>query len=184
MLRIFTAKLKFFWTYLVRFRGNHQAYLRYLGVRIGAGCKIGTSIGNFGTEPWLIEIGDRVSITEGVVFLTHDGSSRLFRGQYADMNAEFGNRFGPIRVQDDCFIGVNTIVLPGVTIGPNVIVGAGSVVTKDLPGDSVYAGNPARRIGTLDEYIERYRAKMIPVEAADRDALRRELTRHFWGSER
>lgn len=50
------------------------------------------------------------------------------------------------------FIGTDSIILPGIEIGSNVVIGAGSVVTKDVPPDTVFAGNPARFIRTLDEY--------------------------------
>jgi serine acetyltransferase len=74
--------------------------------------------------------------------------------------------------------------MPGVSIGPNSIVGVGSVVNKDVPPDTVVAGVPARPIYTLDEYIDRYGSKMIPIQAETRKDLRRELTRRFWGEER
>jgi acetyltransferase-like isoleucine patch superfamily enzyme len=142
------------------------------------------SLGNFGTEPWLIELGNRVTLTSGVILVTHDGASRLFRQIHPDMNPLYGNRFGTIRIHDNCFIGVNTIVLPQVAIGPNAIIGAGSVVNRDVPPNMVVAGNPVRDICTLDEYIERYRQKMLPINALDRSGLRRELTRALWDEER
>jgi acetyltransferase-like isoleucine patch superfamily enzyme len=128
----------------------------------------------FGTEPWLVEIGARTTIAAGVVFLTHDGSSRIFRHLIPEGSA-FGNRFGRVRVGDDCFVGVNTILLPGVNVGPMSIVGAGSVVTRDVPPRTVAAGVPARALCTLDEYIESYRRKMIPGLPSDRASLRRRL---------
>jgi acetyltransferase-like isoleucine patch superfamily enzyme len=176
--------MRYYYLYGVRFRGDNVAFLRYLGVKIGARCLISTTIHNFGTEPWLIEIGNDVSITSGVVFLTHDGSSRLFRKEFSEMNAKYGNRFDVIRINNNSFVGVNAIIMPGVTIGPDAVVGSGSVVTKNVPAGSVVVGSPARIISTLDEYIERYRQKSIPVEALDRSTLRRELTRRFWGEER
>lgn len=184
ILRTFWERFIFFWNYLLRFRGDHVAYLRFIGVKIGEGCLISASVHNFGTEPWLIEIGDKVSITDGVIFLTHDGSSRLFRKKIAGMNPQYGNRFGAIRIGNNCFIGVNAIIMPGITIGSGSIVGAGSVVTNDVPQNSVVAGNPARLICTLDEYIERYQLKSIPAQAQDRKTLRRELTKIFWNEER
>ena len=184
MFQAIWERLRFFFLYIVRFRGDNVAFLRFLGVRIGNHCQISTSIHNFGTEPWLVEVGNDVSITDGVIFLTHDGSSRLFRKKFPDMNVKYGNRFGPIQIHDNCFIGFNTIILPGISIGPDSIVGTGSVVTKNIPAGSVAAGNPARVICTLAEYIERYHQKSIPVEAQNRVALRRELTKRFWGEER
>ena len=79
---------------------------------------------------------------------------------------------------------MRSIILPDVTIGPNSIVGAGSIVVKDVPPNTVVAGVPAREVATVDEYIEKYKAKMIPINAKNRQDLRQELTNHFWGEER
>jgi acetyltransferase-like isoleucine patch superfamily enzyme len=167
----------------VRSAGNKINYLRRKGVRIGQGCQIVATADAFGSEPWLIEIGSRVTIAEGVIFLTHDGASRLFRAQIPQ-GSRYGNRFGRILIHDECFIGLNSILMPGVEIGPYSIVGVGSLVNKDVPPHMVYAGVPAKPICTVEEYIERYKEKMIPIQSEDRAALRKELTRYFWGEER
>ncbi len=87
-----------------------------------------------------ITIGDHTKIGPGCHFLTADHPrdamerrKRLVRGR-------------PIKVGDDCWFGGNVTVLPGVTIGDRCIIGAGSVVTKDVPSDSVYVGNPAHKV--------------------------------------
>ncbi len=172
-----------FWQRYVRYRGNRVAYLRHIGVRIGEGCDILNGIKDFGTEPWLIELGNRVTLTHGVTLITHDGASRLFR-QSVPGSSRWGNRFGTIRILDNSFIGVNTIIMPGVQIGPHSIVGAGSVVTKDVPPRTVAVGVPARPVCSLDEYINRYQQKMIPITAQDAQALRKELTQTLWGEVR
>ncbi len=184
MIGKFKDVLRFYYDYIVRFRGDKIAYLRSLGVRIGSNCEILTQIGNFGTEPWLIELGDRVAVAGAVALFTHDGASRVFRSEFPDMNATFGNRFGTIRILDNCVIGYGAIILPGVTIGPNSVVGAGSVVVKDVHPGTIVAGNPARRLCSLEEHIAKYQAKMLPLMARDRVALRRELTTMLWGEER
>jgi hypothetical protein len=164
-------------------RGSKAAYLRRAGARVGSRTTLLNRVGEFGSEPWLIEIGSDVAIASGVAFVTHDGASRVFRGSIPGSSA-FGNRFGPIRVRDNCVIGMRAILMPGVTIGPDSIVGAGSVVTRDVPPRTVAAGVPARVLCTLDEYVERYRQAMIVGLSSDRALLRRQLTRHFFGEER
>ena len=164
-------------------RGSKVAYLRRAGARIGLDTLLLNRVGEFGSEPWLIEVGSRVSIASGVVFVTHDGASRVFRERLPGSSV-FGNRFGPIRVRDNCVVGLRAILLPGVSIGPDSIVGAGSVVTRDVPPGTVAAGVPARVLCPLDEYVEAYRQAMIPGLSSDRLELRRQLTRHFWGEER
>jgi acetyltransferase-like isoleucine patch superfamily enzyme len=150
-------------------------YARYKGVRVGEGCRVYTT--KFGTEPFLISIGNNVTITQGVVFLTHDGSTWLFRD-------EKGRRFlyNSIEIGSNVFIGVNSIVMPGVIIGDNVIVGAGSVITKSIPSDKIVAGNPARIIGefnlykskALTEYFsERDVDKLVPYESRIKKLLTR-----------
>ena len=79
---------------------------------------------------------------------------------------------------------MNTIIMPDVEIGPNSIVGLGSIVTKNILPDMVYAGIPAKPICTLDEYITHYKEKMIDIKASNRQDLRSELTKYFWGFER
>jgi acetyltransferase-like isoleucine patch superfamily enzyme len=112
-------------------------YLKKCGTKIGSNCRIYTI--NFGSEPWLIELGNNVTITSGVKFLTHDGSMCLFQ----DFK---GRRFSynKISIGNNVFIGVNSIIMPGVVIGNNVIIGAGSVVTKSIPDNYIVGGNPAR----------------------------------------
>jgi maltose O-acetyltransferase len=95
---------------------------------------------------FLIRIGDNVTFAPNVRIIAHDASTKQFLGS---------TRIASVRIMDDCFIGDSVIVMPGVTIGPRVIVGAGSVVTRDIPPDSVAAGNPARVIGALDEYLKK-----------------------------
>jgi len=183
LLRVLARELKAGFLRYVFYRGNKIAYLRHLGVQIGQDCDLLNSVINFGTEPWLIELGQRVTLAEGVILYTHDGANRVFRDQLPN-SSRWGNRFGTIRILDNCFIGANAIIMPGVQIGPNSIVGAGSVVAKDVPPQTVVAGVPAEMIHTLAEYIERYKGKMIPIESTNRQELRQELTQRLWGERR
>lgn len=131
-----------------------EAYARARGVKIGKGCSIATRM--FGSEPYLVEIGDNVQITNDVRFFTH-GGGWVFRHK----DPEFDS-FGKIKIHDNVYIGNGTMILPGVIIGNNVVIGAGSIVTKSIPDNVVVAGNPARIVCTIDDFFvkaNRYNVK-------------------------
>ena len=127
---------------------------RKLGVKIGDNCRLLDNV-RFHSEPYLITIGNHVSITDSE-FITHDGAVWIFREEMPEIDS-----FGRINVGDNIFIGSKCLILPGVSIGNNTIVGAGSVVTKDLEGGFVYAGVPAKRICTIDEYRDKNEPRFI-----------------------
>lgn len=118
--------------------------LRLSGAKIGENCHIYGSIDS-GHE-FLVSIGNNVTLASGCRLLTHDGSTKKIIGY---------SRVGNIVVGNDVFIGAFSIVLPNIKIGSKVIVGAGSVVTKDIPDNSIAVGNPARVIGTYDDYVSK-----------------------------
>lgn len=132
------------WHLLSRTVGGDRA-ARAIGVKVGEGCRILS--GRYGDDPHLITIGDRVTVSGGVVLITHDGSAWLARDERGRRY-----RFGRITIGNDVFIGSNAIIMQGVRIGSRVIVGAGSVVTKSVPDGIIVAGNPARPIGRFDEW--------------------------------
>ncbi len=70
----------------------------------------------------------------------------------------------PVRIGKNCWLGAGVVVLPGVTIGDNVVIGAGSVVTKDLPSDVVAVGNPCRVLRPIEEKDMQfyYKQRRIP----------------------
>ena len=143
--------------------------MRRNGITVGEGCRIFTRIGS--TEPWLISIGDRVTISSDVHFITHDnGIIKVLDGK-TDV-------VGPITIGDRCFIGMNSTILLGVTLGENCIVGAGSVVTHSFPPNTVLAGNPARAICTTAEYAAKYRNKAIDFSAIPQDQREKFLKAH------
>jgi len=99
---------------------NRINYLRNKGIKIGKDGEIRTM--SFSTEPYLIEIGNKVRIASGTNFITHDGSIMCFRDELK------GGVFGKIKIGNNVFIGMNSIILLNTTIGDNCIIGAGSVV--------------------------------------------------------
>src|SRR3954447_2492540 len=132
------------------------AHARGLGVAVGENCRILGA--QFGSEPYLIEIGDHVTVASGVQFITHDGGVWVLRDKYPDLDV-----IGRITVFDNVFIGNGATIMPGVTIGPDSVVAACAVVTKDVPARTVVAGVPARMVRTLEEYEQRSLARGIHV---------------------
>lgn len=134
---------------------GNVALARRKGVTVGGECRV--YIREFGAEPFLLTIGDRVTIAPGCRLITHDGST----GLVLDEDGQRFQHYAPISIGSDVFIGVNSVVLPGVTIGSRVVVGAGSVVTRDVPDDSVVLGNPARVVGTFGNFSDRVRKMYV-----------------------
>lgn len=128
---------------------NHVKYAKKIGVNMGDNVHLYGQIG-WGTEPWIITLGNNVYITNGVRFITHDGATLLFRDKIPDLEIT-----KPITLGNDVYVGNNVLFLPGVTVGNRVIIGAGAVVTKDIPDNSVAVGVPARVVKSADEYLEK-----------------------------
>lgn len=108
-------------------------------------------------RPWMLKIGKYCKITKGVTILTHDYSRSVLRRKYG----EFIGEAGITKIGDNVFIGMHSIILMGTHIGSNSIVGAGSVVKGNFPDNVVIAGNPARVICTLDEYLTKRKARTL-----------------------
>lgn len=128
-------------------------YASLVGVRLGIGNWIATK--NFGSEPYLITIGSYCQITHGVCFYTH-GGAHVLRRKYPDFDF-----FGKIVIGDYVYIGTGAQILPGVTIGNGSMVAAGSIVTKSVPENVIVGGNPARIIGDVNSFFEKYRSYNI-----------------------
>lgn len=128
-----------------------------LEIAVANGLKIGKNAAIMGgviIDPghcFLIEIGDNVTLAPRVHVLAHDASTK---------RALNYTRIARVKIGSDVFIGAGSVVLPGVTIGDKCIIGAGSVVTKNIPENSVAAGNPCRVIGTYESYMEKNRKKI------------------------
>lgn len=147
------------------------------GLKLGSDCRI-LGVPNFGSEPYLIKIGDRCTITSGVKFVNHDGGTWVFRRepQYNHIK-----KYGRIEIGSNCFIGINSIIMPNVKIGNNCVVGAGSIVTKDIPDNCVAVGSPAKVIMSLEEYIQKSEKNRTIFPEVLETSKREYLTNLFWG---
>lgn len=133
------------------------SYLRKIGVKVGDGCRFfdPESVVIDKQNPYMLVLGDNVRITHGVVILTHDYSTSVIAGAYGD----FYGSVGHVHIGNNVFVGINSIILKNTNIGDNVIIGAGSVISGDIESNSVYAGVPAKKIMSLDEFRKKISSK-------------------------
>jgi len=127
------------------------ATLRRMGMGIGKGVRLPASTYIDSSHCFLITIEDWCFFGPECLILAHDAQMDEFLD---------AGRIGRVLVRSHSHIGARTVILPGVEIGPRTIVGANSVVSRSLPPDTVCAGNPARVLRTLDEYLEWHRSRM------------------------
>lgn len=134
--------LKYYILYFI----NPVNAARSVGVEIGKNCRLIGTV-TFGSEPYLISIGNHVSISHKTDFITHDGAVWVFREKNPEIDL-----FAPIKIGNNVFIGMNCTIMPGTIINDNVIIGANSMVKGNIESNSVYAGTPAKKIKSIDEY--------------------------------
>lgn len=146
------------------------AYARKIGVNIGENCRLINSP-NWGSEPWLISIGDRTEISFDCIFITHDGATWVFRD-----DETYGRvmKFGKIEIGNNCFVGARSIILPGVKIGDRAVIAAGSVVTKNVPEGEIWGGNPAKYITKVEEYAKKCLEQMPKYDMTNYKKNKRE----------
>lgn len=160
MLKRIISILEFY--YVNRSGSAKINYLRKQGAKIGKGTKLNCSTNAFGTEPYLIEVGEMSYFSAGVQMFTHDGGVMVLNhlGFFGEKNMD---KMGRIKIGNNVYIGTNALILPDVAIGDNCVIGAGAVVTKSIPSGSVAAGVPAKVICSLEEYGERAKSKTYPT---------------------
>jgi acetyltransferase-like isoleucine patch superfamily enzyme len=153
-------------------KSDSETYIEYLrksGVLIGKQVKFynpRTNVVDM-TRPYLIEIGDKVKITRGVVILTHGFDWCVLREIY---KRPFGSA-DKVTIGNNVFIGMNVIILKGVSIGNNVIIGAGAVVTSNIQSNSVAVGNPARVVCSLTDYYDKLKSRELCEAAIEAQAI-------------
>lgn len=131
-------------------RKKHHSRLISNGLKIGKNSHVNDGVFLDPSHCFLISIGNNCTLAPNVRLIAHDAS--LFK--YIGIT-----KIGRINIYDNCFLGDSAIILPNVSIGPKAIIGAGSVVTKDIPENSVAAGTPAKVITTFDEYLREHQER-------------------------
>lgn len=149
------------------------------GMQVGDGVSIVSPTStSFGSEPYLITLGDHVRISGGVMFSNHDGGTWAFRHEEKYHSV---GKFGRISVGDYTFIGARVMILPGVKIGRKCVIGACSLVTKDVPDGMVVGGVPAKVICTTKEYAEKCKSQLPDGWLTDTEtkSLKEKLLKYY-----
>jgi acetyltransferase-like isoleucine patch superfamily enzyme len=161
---------------------------RHLGLRaVGDGCYIQMNVAI--TDPAYVRLGNNVHLT-GCTLFGHDGAVSMLKQAYG-LSLD---KVGKIDIRDNVFVGHQAIIMPGVTIGPDAIVAAGAVVTRDVPPGSIVGGVPARVIGSVPDLVRRLQTETASLPwhghpfmqagyAGPSDAaLDRRRIEHFFGA--
>ncbi len=149
-------------------RTSPKRYIKFLrkqGIKVGDNLWVTPDVKSLSIDisrPSLLEIGNQVRLNRNLTILTHDGGYYVLRNKYK----EFIPQSGRVKIGNNVYFGRNCTVFKGVTIGDNCIIGFGSVITKDIPSDSVAVGAPAKVISSLDDYYKKRKEKCI-MEALD-----------------
>jgi len=136
------------------------SYLRKKGVSIGNNVHFYGDLQSVGvdiTRPSLVKIGNNVEIVAPFYLITHGFEWSVFREKYREIIGSSGK----ISIGNNVYIGADVTVIKGSKIGDNVIIGAKSLVNKDIPSDCVAVGMPAKKIMDLDEYFEKRKKECI-----------------------
>ncbi len=161
-MNVFGALKRKFRKMLLGYRASGADYISYLrgkGARIGENVQIyspyKTTVDD--TTPYMLTIGDDVIITGPVTILTHDYSAHIVNV----INDSLLATIRPVTIGNNVFLGWGCTVLPGTVIGDNTVIGAGAVVSGKLEANAVYAGNPAKRIMSIEEYYEKLKNRQL-----------------------
>lgn len=127
-------------------RGVINVLHRWRGVKMGHDCYIDPNAIMETAYPENITLGNDVRVTAGAIIMTHIKGPHYLRDQgFVPVVLE------PVVLQDHCFVGVNAVILPGVTVGRAAVVASGAVVTADVPPLTMVAGNPAKVVKQFEE---------------------------------
>jgi acetyltransferase-like isoleucine patch superfamily enzyme len=140
LLRVLGQKLLHQWARACIPPGLRLALYRAMGISIGHGVFVGLDTWLDDQFPELIVIEDEVVISFRVTVVVHDDARRMD----AILPGQADGTVAPVTLKRGCYLGAGCLILPGVTIGERAVVGAGAVVTRDVPPGKIALGVPAR----------------------------------------
>ena len=159
---------------------KRAAYLKKHNIlgSIGENCKWGPWL--VPLYPELIRIGNNVHVHKTAKIVTHDMLNRFLK--IREPNADFGHgeKLGCVELKDNVYIAMNVTVMPDVCINEDCIISAGSVVTSDIPANSVASGIPAKPTGRFDMFValrKMSKSQCLPVKNQE---LAPELAEEAW----
>ena len=164
-------------------KGKKAKYIRRKKIFANFGKGSGYALRTIPLYPELISIGNYVRIAPKVTFVTHDVVNAIWN---SDPNfpghGSYREYMGCIQIDDNVFVGVGVTIMANVHIGSNVVIGADSLVTKDLPGGYVYAGVPAKPICTIEEFAAKREAGIRYPEGFTRsgDSIGPDFAKWLW----
>lgn len=153
-------------------RYRSQRYMHALlqrGLKIGVNTHIMDGVFLDPAHCFLISIGNNCTLAPNVRIIAHDASMRKIVG---------ATKIALVTIHDNCFIGDSALILPGVSLGPYAIVGAGSVVTKTVAPYTVVAGNPARVVCPYDAFAIKHRENLNLHKTFAQERCRIDLITH------
>ena len=162
------------------FKRDPVGFLRRRGAQIGRNLVlVSPNRHTFGSEPYLVKIGDDVELSNDVQILTHDGGLWAVRERYPGAYV-----YRPVTIGNRVFVGARVTILPGVTIGNGAVIGAGAMVTKDVRPHMVVAGVPARELKSVEEYALSSRDQWLNTSGMEEQAKRAMILQHVNRNER
>lgn len=165
--------------------GSRANYLKNHHIFRNMGENVSLQMRKIPLYPKLIAFGNNIMIASNVQFLTHDAINHVFNGLFEeqDMDKSVNEKIGCIDIKDNCFIGANSIICNGVRIGPNAIVAAGAVVTKDVSPGTIVGGVSAKVIGSFDDLLTKRiqeTEKELPVIRIAAQKISDEVIEWYW----
>ena len=166
--------------FLIKAPKKRAEYLKKNNIlgSMGENCKWGPWL--VPLYPELIRVGDNVHVHKTAKIVTHDMLNKVLKIRNPEIDFGFGERLGCVELMDNVYIAMNATVMPDVRINKDCIVTAGSIVTSDIPENSIATGNPAKVVGRFDMYMAFRRMGKAQNVAFKNQELSKEIAQDKW----